>query len=124
MTTPLLICHNRGDGAILFPQAVELYLAMRRAGKTGWMLEYDNEDHDLRERPNQLDFTIRMEQFFDHYLKGKPAPAWMTQGIPAKLKGIDTGFKTDTGGNCSASCTICNALAQRAGKDRDNSKRK
>lgn len=121
MTTPLLICHNRDDGAILFPQAVELYLAMRRAGKTGWMLEYDNEGHDLCERPNQLDFTIRMEQFFDHYLKGKPAPAWMTQGIPAKLKGIRTGFQTDAAGRCSNSCTICNGHAQQFTNGTNNS---
>lgn len=121
MTTPLLICHNRGDGAILFPQAVELYLAMRRAGKTGWMLEYDDEDHDLRERSNQLDFTIRMEQFFDHYLKGKPAPVWMTQGIPAKLKGIKAGFQTDAAGSCSNSCTICNGHAHRFTNGTNNS---
>ena len=23
-----------------------------------------------------------MHQFFDHFLKGAPAPAWMTEGIP------------------------------------------
>jgi hypothetical protein len=23
-----------------------------------------------------------VRQFFDHYLKGKPAPEWMTRGVP------------------------------------------
>ena len=40
-----------------------------------------------RERDNQKDFKMRMKQFFDHYLKGKPAPKWMTDGVPQMKKG-------------------------------------
>lgn len=94
--TPLLLVHNKGDGAILFSQALELYLGMRRINKKVWMLEYDREDHDLQETNNKLDYTIRMQQFFDHYLKGAPAPRWMTRGISAKMKGIDSGLELDT----------------------------
>jgi hypothetical protein len=36
----------------------------------------------LRRRVDQQDFARRMHQFFDHFLKGSPAPEWMTQGIP------------------------------------------
>jgi hypothetical protein len=32
---------------------------------------------------------MRMQQFFDHYLKGAPAPAWMREGIPFLDKGRD-----------------------------------
>jgi hypothetical protein len=28
------------------------------------------------------DYTMRMQQFFDHHLKGAPAPEWMTKGVP------------------------------------------
>ena len=28
------------------------------------------------------DFAVRMHQFFDHHLKGKPAPEWMEKGVP------------------------------------------
>ena len=28
-----------------------------------------------------------MKQFFDHYLKGTPAPKWMTDGVPQTQKG-------------------------------------
>ena len=31
---------------------------------------------------NRKDLTIRYFQFFDHYLKGAPAPKWMTEGVP------------------------------------------
>jgi dipeptidyl aminopeptidase/acylaminoacyl peptidase len=98
MTTPLLIVHNRKDGAILYPQAIELYLGMRRAGKKVWMLEYDGEDHAIYDEKNKLDFTIRMQQFFDHYLKGAPSPKWILDGVPAKLKGIESGLELDTAG--------------------------
>ena len=33
------------------------------------------------------DFTIRMKQFFDYYLKGALPPVWMTKGVPASQKG-------------------------------------
>ena len=36
----------------------------------------------LRKRPTQKDYTVRMQQYFDHFLKGAPAPEWMKKGIP------------------------------------------
>ena|SRR5688500_7154830 len=59
------------------------------------MLKYYEEGHTLKKTTNQEDFTIRLMQFFDHYLKEKPAPVWMTRGIPASRKGIDKGFELD-----------------------------
>ena len=32
--------------------------------------------------PDQKDYTIRLQQYFDHYLKGAPAPDWMEKGVP------------------------------------------
>jgi hypothetical protein len=43
----------------------------------------------LGRRENQKDFQIRMKQYFDHYLKGDPAPKWMTEGVPQVRKGLD-----------------------------------
>jgi hypothetical protein len=51
------------------------------------MLTYNGEAHNLVQRKNRKDLSIRMLQFFDHYLMGSPAPAWMTAGLPAILKG-------------------------------------
>lgn len=96
--TPLLLVHNRRDVAILFSQAIELYLGMRRMKHKVWLLEYDDEGHAISRSNNKLDFTIRMQQFFDHYLKGAPAPIWMTNGIPAEDKGIRSGLEFDSSG--------------------------
>lgn len=95
VATPLLIMHNKGDNVVHFGQAVELFSALRRAGKTAWLLEYDNEDHVLSDPEHVLDFTTRQQQFFDHYLKGAPAPAWMIKGIPAVYKGIRSGLQIE-----------------------------
>ena len=31
---------------------------------------------------NQQDYTVRMKEFFDHHLMGRPAPDWLTKGVP------------------------------------------
>lgn len=85
--TPILMIHNDEDGAVPWYQGIELMMALRRLEKPAWMLNYNGEAHGLRQRPNQKDWTIRMQQFFDHYLKGAEAPAWMTEGILAWEKG-------------------------------------
>ncbi|HSP90665.1 MAG TPA: hypothetical protein VLN08_07160, partial [Vicinamibacterales bacterium] len=51
-------------------------------GKNVIMLEYVGENHGLVKPANRFDYTIRMKEFFDHYLKGAPAPAWVTDGVP------------------------------------------
>lgn len=66
---------------------------MRRLGKPAWLLVYNGEEHTLTKRPNRLDLSIRMSQFFDYYLKGGPNPKWMKTGIPAVLKGKDAGYE-------------------------------
>ena len=64
-----------------------MFVALRRLQKPAWMLNYNGEPHGIRQRKNQKDFAIRMMQFFDHFLKGAPAPEWMSKGIPAIEKG-------------------------------------
>ena len=80
--TPLMILHNDKDGAVDFTQGVEYFNTLRRLGKPVIMLEYVGENHGLARRPNQRDYTVRMMEYFDHYLKGAPAPEWMTKGVP------------------------------------------
>lgn len=84
--TPLLIEHGDEDGAVPWYQGIELYLAFRRLDKPCYLLQYRGEGHHLAKYPNKLDYTIRMREFFDHYLKGKPAPDWMTEGVPYQGK--------------------------------------
>jgi dipeptidyl aminopeptidase/acylaminoacyl peptidase len=75
--TPLLILHNKEDGAVPFEQGLSWFLAMRRLGKPAWMLQYEGEGHGVFEEKNTLDFTNRLEQFLNHYLKDEPKPEWM-----------------------------------------------
>ncbi len=80
--TPLLMLHNDQDGAVPWYQGIEYFLALRRLGRECYLLNYNGEDHGLRKKQNQLDYTVRMFQFFEHHLKGKPAPGWMKNGVP------------------------------------------
>ncbi|MHA4811733.1 alpha/beta hydrolase family protein [Flavitalea flava] len=99
VTTPLLIVHNKNDKSVPWSQGVEMFTALRRLGKRVWMLQYDNEEHNLTQAGNIIDYTIRLTQFFDHYLKNLPAPKWMTEGIPASQKGIVDGLELDLSRN-------------------------
>ena len=91
--TPLLIMHNDKDGAVPWWQSIEYFTALRRLDKPVWMAVYNNEDHNLVQRKNRKDWSIRMQQFFDHYLKGAPQPEWMATGVPASQKGKNYGFE-------------------------------
>jgi len=93
VSTPLLIMHNAGDGASPYSQSVEFFTALRRLHKKVWMLQYDKSSHQVEGEANCRDYSMRLFQFFDHYLKGHPAPRWMTQGVPAKEKGLKSGLE-------------------------------
>lgn len=90
--TPLLIMANDKDGAVPWYQGIELFTGMKRLGKPCWMFNYNGEDHNLMENANRMDLSIRMRQYFDHYLLEQPAPKWLTDGIPAIDKGKVTGY--------------------------------
>ncbi|MCI0642096.1 MAG: prolyl oligopeptidase family serine peptidase [Gemmataceae bacterium] len=82
--TPLLMLHNDQDDAVPWYQGIEYYLALRRLGKECYMFNYNGEAHGLKKKVNQRDYTVRLQQFFDHHLKGAPKPDWMEKGIPAR----------------------------------------
>lgn len=93
VNTPLLMMHNDNDGAVPWYQGIEYYMALRRLGKVIYFLQYNGEEHNLMQRRNMRDLTIRMQQFFDHYLKGDPMPVWMKEGVPATEKGKTWGLE-------------------------------
>ncbi|THD69287.1 S9 family peptidase [Robertkochia marina] len=93
VNTPLLIMHNDADGHVPWYQGIEFFTGLRRLGKPSWFLNYNGEPHWPLKLQNRKDFNIRMAQFFDHYLKGAPKPAWMERGVPAKEKGINQGYE-------------------------------
>ncbi len=95
--TPLLMMHNDKDTAVPWYQGIEMFMALRRLGRPVWLLNYNGEPHGLRKEANRRDWAIRMQQFFDHYLKGAPAPVWMTEGVPAVKKGRTLGLEPADG---------------------------
>jgi len=95
ITTPLLIMHNDADGYVPWYQGIEFFTALKRLGKKAWMLEYNSEDHNLTERRNRKDLSIRVSQFFDYLLKDAKPPKWIKEGVPATSKGIDWGLEVE-----------------------------
>lgn len=90
--TPVVIMANDADGAVPWYQGIEMFTALRRLSKPVWMLNYNNEAHNLIQRQNRKDIQRREQQFFDHYLKGAAIPIWMDKGVPATEKGKNWGF--------------------------------
>ncbi|MDR6194019.1 hypothetical protein [Siphonobacter sp. SORGH_AS_0500] len=45
------------------------------------LVQYKGENHGLAKLVNRKDYAIRMMEFFDYHLKGKPAPDWWQKGI-------------------------------------------
>lgn len=93
INTPLLIMHNDADGHVPWYQGIEFFVSLRRLGKPSWFLNYNGEPHWPLKLQNRKDFSIRMAQFFDHYLKGDEKPMWMERGVPAIEKGVNQGYE-------------------------------
>jgi len=86
MTTPLLLMQGEADSTVAWIEAIEMYNAMRFNSKNIILLSYPGEGHGLSKRANRIDFTKRVIEFFEHYLMDKPAPDWITYGVPFKEK--------------------------------------
>ena len=82
LKTPMLMEFGDADGTVDWHQGIEFYNFARRAGRDDFvMLVYPGEDHGLRKKENQIDYHRRINQWFGHWLKGEPAPKWMTEGV-------------------------------------------
>ena len=92
--TPLLIMSNDNDGAVPWYQGIEFFMALYRLQKPVWLINYNGMDHNIENKywANRVDLSTRMFGFFNHYLKGTPAPEWMIKGIPAIEKGKTLGY--------------------------------
>jgi dipeptidyl aminopeptidase/acylaminoacyl peptidase len=71
------------DGTVDSRQGSLFYNYARRAGKNVVMLMYPGEGHGLAKKENQIDYHRRINQWFDHYLKGNPPAKWITDGQSA-----------------------------------------
>ena len=80
--TPLIILHDDKDGAVDFNQGITYYNTLRQLGKDVILLEYVGENHGLAQLKNRRDYSLRLMEYWDSYLKGQPAPEWLKNGIP------------------------------------------
>jgi dienelactone hydrolase len=87
VNTPYLTMANDEDDAVPWYQGIEFFSALRRLGKEAYMFNFNGEKHGLRERENMKYWTVHMDEFFDHYLLGKPLPQWMDKGVPYLERG-------------------------------------
>ena len=79
---PFMILHNDRDGAVDFNQGITYYNTLRELGKDVVLLEYVGENHGLSRAANQKDYAVRMQEWFDTFLRDKPAPDWLKDGVP------------------------------------------
>jgi fermentation-respiration switch protein FrsA (DUF1100 family) len=89
VTQPILIMHGTADPTVSFNESLKFFNALRFNEKAAFLLAYPGEGHHLSKLGNRKDFTTRFYEFFDHYLKGAPAPTWMTEGRPFLKKSGD-----------------------------------
>ncbi|MBX9927733.1 MAG: prolyl oligopeptidase family serine peptidase [Gemmatimonadaceae bacterium] len=79
---PLLLHHNDRDGAVDFNQGITYFNTLRELGKEVAMLTYVGENHNSTRPANRKDYMTRMEEWFDTFLRDKPAPDWIKSGVP------------------------------------------
>ncbi|HTM25682.1 MAG TPA: prolyl oligopeptidase family serine peptidase, partial [Vicinamibacterales bacterium] len=89
VTAPFLIMHGTADPTVAFTNGLAMYNALRYNNKKAVLLAYPGEGHGLRGMANRKDLTTRYFEFFDHYLKDKPAPKWLSDGVPFLKKEVD-----------------------------------
>jgi dipeptidyl aminopeptidase/acylaminoacyl peptidase len=82
VTAAVLLMHGTADPTVPFNESLKFYNALRYNGKNAILLAYPGEGHGLRGLANRRDLTKRYFEFFDHYLRDQPAPAWVTDGVP------------------------------------------
>jgi dipeptidyl aminopeptidase/acylaminoacyl peptidase len=75
--TPVLLMNNEKDESVPNSQGLEFFFGLRRCGKTAWLLQYKNEGHLLTNYQNSVDFTCKLTDFFDYFLKGAKIGNWM-----------------------------------------------
>lgn len=97
VTTPILMMHTKKDERCPYFDALAFFTGLRRMGKKAWMLAYSEGNHGIGGKEAD-DFSIRLMQFFDHYLKEKPAPLWMIESVSAENRSWKAGQELDSQG--------------------------
>lgn len=79
INTPLLTWVGLLDENVQPEQTMTFYTALRRLKKEHIMLRYSGDGHIFFNSKNQIDLTMRIQQWFDYFLKNAPVPEWMKE---------------------------------------------
>ncbi|PWS32203.1 alpha/beta hydrolase family protein [Pedobacter paludis] len=77
VTTPLLLVNNKKDDIIDFSQGVEMFTALRRQRKKVWLLQYRLGAHSIYHHESEVDFTKKLDDFYNFFLKKGNLKRWM-----------------------------------------------
>ena len=69
------------DGVLDLPGGRFHYLSRGTVGNPVVLLQYTGENHGVRKPENRKDYSYRMFDFFNHYLKYEEAPKWWSEGV-------------------------------------------
>ncbi|MBL8766976.1 MAG: S9 family peptidase [Planctomycetes bacterium] len=86
--TPILIMGGKDDPRVHPTQSMELYRQLKTLGQVPVRLVYfPGEGHGNQRAASKYDYSLRMLQWFDHYLKGPGGapPAWQLE-YPLNVK--------------------------------------
>ncbi|MFC0778692.1 prolyl oligopeptidase family serine peptidase [Flavobacterium sp. HJSW_4] len=80
INTPVLLWTGKQDKIVDTHQSFEYYLALRRLQKKCILIQYPDENHLLLNSLNQKDATLRMLDWFNHFLKQESSISWIENG--------------------------------------------
>jgi dipeptidyl aminopeptidase/acylaminoacyl peptidase len=83
--TPVLILHGKEDERVPFPQALELYRALKTTGKEVELVAYPGEPHGPRKPEHVVDLFKRWSDFYDKHL-GIVRETPKNEAVPAEPK--------------------------------------
>jgi dipeptidyl aminopeptidase/acylaminoacyl peptidase len=73
--TPTMLIHGEEDGDVSVAEAETMYNALRQVGVQAVFVRYPREGHGLREPVHVVDAMERSLDWYDYFIKGKPATA-------------------------------------------------
>ncbi len=121
VTTPLMLLHNDEDGAVDWNQGIEYFNTLRRLKKPVVMLQYVGENHGVAQPDNRRDYSERMLEFFNHYLKGEEAPQWLAEGVPHLDLEDHLEYRTKASNKAIAESKKASKAAEKKDDDADKS---
>lgn len=74
--TPILLMCGMLDQSVPPSESIAFYNALKREGKVAWLLVYNDSGHQVGNDAAK-DYTIRLVDFFNYYLRDRVAPDWM-----------------------------------------------